>query len=235
MPNVIAMLDEVSVMKAMLALFAKYPEPGRVKTRLQPMLGERGASDFARYLLLSSVVKAVDWCLHLTHLNGEPLQLDVAVWTDGGNRDLWQPYTHGGEVPLFQQPQGHLGARMLHAVETHLHTHDAVVLLGPDAVGFQGQHLLALLHHLNQGQPMAFAPAMDGGYVAVACSTVIPVAFDVTIEWGTANVMEQTLRHLAQQGIEPPCLPRQLDIDEPDDLRHAMSLGLVPTQWHELL
>ncbi|HEY1058088.1 MAG TPA: TIGR04282 family arsenosugar biosynthesis glycosyltransferase [Limnobacter sp.] len=222
-------------MKAMLALFAKYPEPGRVKTRLQPLLGEQGATDFARYLLVSSLVKAVDWRLHLKQLDTEPLQLDVAVWTDGGNPTRWQPYTHGGEVPLFQQSEGHLGARMLQAIQTHLQTHHVVVLLGPDAVGFQAQHLLALLHHVHQGQPMAFAPALDGGYVAVACSKAIPAAFDVTIEWGTANVMKQTVRQLAQQGIEPPCLAPQLDIDEPDDLKHAMNLGLVPSHWHQLL
>ncbi len=53
-----------------VAVFAKYPQAGRVKTRLIPMLGAEQCAMFARYLLLSTLDK----------LQG----VNVALWTDGG-------------------------------------------------------------------------------------------------------------------------------------------------------
>ena len=56
-----------------VAVFAKYPQAGRVKTRLEPLLGADQCAEFARYLLLSTLDK----------LHG----VNVALWTDGGTDD----------------------------------------------------------------------------------------------------------------------------------------------------
>ncbi len=199
-----------------VAVFAKYPQAGRVKTRLIPMLGAEQCAVFARYLLLSTLDK----------LQG----IHVALWTDGGSSEEWATLLKDRTVQRYIQPDGHLGVRMQTAVETHLRSSELVVLLGPDAVEFTVSHLRELIDAARQ-QGMAFVPAHDGGYVALACNRVVPEIFSESIEWGTARVAEQTRAGLKSKGLQAVWLSSQLDIDEPADLGQAIESGCVPVDW----
>lgn len=199
-----------------VAVFAKYPEAGRVKTRLMPVLGAEQCAAFARYLLLSTLDK----------LQG----VNVVLWTDGGSTEQWTRLLDGRAIQRHIQPEGHLGVRMQTAVEAHLIDSELVVLLGPDAIGFSIADLHELQVAARQGG-LAFVPAHDGGYVAVACNRLVPEIFSSAIEWGTAAVAEQTRDALQQRGLQAVWLPPQLDIDEPDDLELAIQSGCVPADW----
>lgn len=199
-----------------VAVFAKYPEAGRVKTRLIPALGAEQSAAFARYLLLSTLDK----------LKG----VNVVLWTDGGSVEEWATLLNGRIIQRHIQPVGHLGVRMQNAVEAHLKESELVVLLGPDAVEFSLIDLKKLMVAARQ-HGMAFVPALDGGYVALACNRVVPEIFSETIAWGTASVAEQTRNALQQRGLQAAWLPPQLDIDEPSDLEQAIQSGCVPTDW----
>ncbi|HEX4842981.1 MAG TPA: TIGR04283 family arsenosugar biosynthesis glycosyltransferase [Limnobacter sp.] len=201
-----------------VAVFAKYPEPGRVKTRLQPLLGGAQSAKFARYLLLST----------LDRLKGA----NTVLWTDGGDDVTWSTLLGHRAVPRMQQPQGHLGVRMQMAVQTHLQHSEVVVLLGPDAVQFTQSDLETLVRAAMQ-VGIAFVPALDGGYVALACTRCIPEIFTAEIAWGSSAVAEQTRQALGEQGIQASWLPAQLDIDEPEDYQRAMVQGDLPTDWAE--
>lgn len=208
--------DTRSKLPFTVAVFAKYPQPGQVKTRLEALLGADGCAAFARYLLLSTLDK----------LQG----LNVVLWTDGGTEAQWLALLNGRPVQRYIQPQGHLGQRMQTAVETHLQAAEIVVLLGPDAVQFARADLSSLIHAANS-HSMAFIPALDGGYVALACTCCEPAVFSEHIRWGTGSVAEQTRAALATQGVQAQWLDAQLDIDEPADLQAAIEQGCVPADW----
>jgi rSAM/selenodomain-associated transferase 2/rSAM/selenodomain-associated transferase 1 len=203
-----------------VAVFAKFPQAGRVKTRLEPLLGAEQCAAFARYLLLSTLDK----------LQG----VDVALWTDGGTDAEWdallQARQFPGPVQRHVQPAGHLGFRMECAVQTHLKESRVVVLLGPDAVQFSKTDLQQL-ERAAQNHSMAFVPALDGGYVALACTRCVPAVFSETIRWGTASVAEQTKAALHTQRISAQWFQAQMDIDEPEDLKTAIQHGFVPEDW----
>lgn len=201
-----------------VAVFAKYPLAGRVKTRLEPLLGPEQCAAFARYLLLSTLDK----------LHG----VNVVLWTDGGSEEQWNTLLAGRRLSRCIQPEGHLGVRMQTAVQTHLKRSDVVVLLGPDAVQFTVEHLKALQEAAKKHE-LAFVPALDGGYVAMGCATCIPSVFSETIHWGTGSVADQTRVALQGQGLEAKWFDAQLDIDEPEDLQMAVSQGCVPEDWSE--
>lgn len=201
-----------------VAVFAKYPEPGRVKTRLQPLLGAEQCANFARYLLLSTLDK----------LHG----VNVVLWTDGGIDAKWNELLKGRAVERCIQPQGHLGVRMRTAVEAHLKHSQLVVLLGPDAVQFTLSDIKQLQHAASK-QSIAFVPALDGGYVALACTRCLPTVFSESIHWGSASVAQQTRAALHACGVEAKWLDAQLDIDEPEDLEFAIKKGFVPVDWAE--
>ena len=201
-----------------IAVFAKYPEPGRVKTRLQPLLGAKQCANFARYLLLSTLDK----------LRGE----NVVLWTDGGTDAQWNELLTDREVERYVQPQGHLGVRMQTAVDAHLKYSKLVVLLGPDAVQFTVNNLVQL-ELAAKKQSVALVPALDGGYVALACTRSLPTIFSDSIQWGSASVAEQTRAALHACGVEAKWFDAQLDIDEPEDLEFAIEKGFVPIDWAE--
>lgn len=200
-----------------VAVFAKYPRADRVKTRLIPMLGAEQSASFARYLLLSTLDKLQD--------------VNVALWTDGGSPEEWDALLRGRAVQRYIQPEGHLGVRMQMAVTTHLSSSELVVLLGPDAVEFTLSHLRQLMEAARR-QGLAFVPAHDGGYVALACNRSVSEIFSGSIEWGSARVADQTRAALQGQGVHALWLPPQLDIDEPADLEKAIESGCVPVDWH---
>lgn len=221
----------------LVGVFAKYPEAGRVKTRLEPLLGFEACARFARYLLQSTLMKLRDAQLHVSHIAQRPLQLDVAVWSDGGSDSQWLALLSPPVASRHTQPEGHLGVRMETAVRTHLSSHDVVVLLGPDAVQFNKSHLQRLVEGaLLQG--VAIAPALDGGYVAIACTRAalpaLSALFSEHIAWGTPSVAEQTRHALSLFSMNACWLEPQMDIDEPDDLKQAVELGFVPPNWNEL-
>lgn len=199
-----------------VAVFAKYPQAGRVKTRLAPLLGADQCAAFARYLLLSTLDK----------LHG----VNVALWTDGGSAEEWALLLNERKVQRYIQPHGHLGVRMQTAVETHLNNSELVVLLGPDAVEFKVSDLQKLTQAARQ-QGLAFVPARDGGYVALACNRCLPEIFSESIRWGTASVAEQTREALRRKRLQAVWLPAQRDIDEPADLEWAIQSGCVPSDW----
>lgn len=222
-------------MKLAIALFAKWPEAGRTKTRLIPALGEQGAADFARYLLLSRLQNVQRWS-NLMFKGSQPnraVDVSVTVWTDGGSPEHWQALL-GPQVSIAVQVPGHLGQRMGAAVQHHLKHTDAVLLLGTDAVCFSASHLQAMLDQLHGDVPVVFAPAHDGGYVAALCAGHVPAMFGGNIDWGTASVLSTSLRLLKEAGYAAPCIEAQLDVDEPADLQQALDEGWVPGDWATL-
>src|SRR5690606_15548179 len=112
---------------------------------------------------------------------------------------------------------------MRDALQTLLRTCDRAALVGSDCAVLEPHHLAALCAALDRAR-MAFIPAEDGGYVAVAAREVADAAFGA-LDWGTDRVMQQTRAALADAGWRPGSdwceLPALWDIDRPDDLERA--------------
>lgn len=216
-----------SIRSVSLGLFAKYPEAGRVKTRLIPVLGEQGAAQFARWLLLKAVQKT-------SAFYAEGATVRINLWTDGGNETLWKgllsPLSLSIDLHFHSQIQGHLGERMRHVTRIQLDESSVSMLLGPDAVRFSQSDFTSLLAAVQQSG-LAFTPADDGGYVALACDRLVDCIFSESIAWGSAHVAQQTRILLGNAQESALWLPSQPDIDEPADLQRALKEGLVPSDW----
>ena len=124
---------------------------------------------------------------------------------------------------------------MQHALQTLLRTHKRAALIGTDCPVLEAHHLAELAAALDSSARMAFIPAEDGGYVAVAARELAVPAFGA-LDWGTAAVMQQTRAALAVAGWYAERdwseLPALWDIDRPEDLtrvgREATSIR-IPT------
>ncbi len=106
-------------------VFARAPEPGKVKTRLIPALGEAGAAALHRRLVMHSLRAATDaqlgpvepWCAPDT---GDP---------------FFRECERRFGVSLRSQGEGDLGARMRRAFEAVLARASHAILVGSDIPG----------------------------------------------------------------------------------------------------
>lgn len=194
-----------------ILFFAKTPVAGRVKTRLQPVLGEEGALALHRRLI------RFGW-QQLQCSAQAPMQL----WASAeGGQDFFSQLA--GVQHIHQQVGGDLGARMHHATQAALADAEFVVVVGADCPSVDGAYVAQALSLLAAGEPVVLGPAEDGGYVLVGLRAPTPAVFH-DISWGQPQVMAQTRQRLRQAGITWRELPLRWDVDRPEDLARLEAL-----------
>jgi len=175
-------------------VFAREAHPGRVKTRLMPLLGPHGAARLHARLVRRA--------------------LDTARAARLGRVQLWGTRRQRG---------ADLGARMQHAFEHSLRRAPRVIVIGADAPALRPWHLRRAARWLAGGTDAVFAPAEDGGYALVALRRVSPRLF-AGVEWGGPRVMTQTRERLAALGWRWRELPEVWDVDRPEDVARLREL-----------
>jgi len=190
-----------------LGVFAKYPEPGRVKTRLIPALGAEGAA-----ALHDSMVRhTLDRVRELLHRH----DIETQIWTAGAEPEAFA-HRFGTPIPCRPQHDGDLGQRMLAAFRHMLRGANAAVVIGTDcpdvSSGLLRTAFDALTHH-----DLVLGPARDGGYYLIGLRRPAPDLFE-DMAWSTASVLSQTLERAATLGLSVRLLPTLSDVDEPSDL-----------------
>ena len=179
-----------------IAMFARYPTPGAVKTRLIPALGPDGAAALHR--------KLVGLTLGAVRASGLPFE----VRTTGAPPQAFVDWL-GDDVPLVPQGEGDLGARLARVGAP-------VLLIGSDCPDLTAAHLGAAAKALETA-PAVLGPAGDGGYWLLGLARATPQCFDA-MPWGTAAVATQTRALLAGLGVVPAELETLHDCDRPEDL-----------------
>jgi len=198
-----------------VAVFAKAPVAGQVKTRLAPLLGDAGAAALHRRLVHRAIETARDARV------GE-----VELWCapDASHSFFAEcAETHG--VSLRAQHGGDLGARMRHAFESNHGEGHALVVIGCDCLVLDGGAIRDAARALSSCDA-AFAPAEDGGYVLVGLAKPEPAIFE-RIDWSTSRVMAQTRERLREAGLRWKELAMRWDLDRPEDYVRARREGLL--------
>jgi len=197
-----------------VAVFARWPKPGAVKTRLSPALPGPLALDLYRAMLRDALASA-----------GEAGAVErFLYWADApAGGDLEAP---DGFVTRRQRG-GDLGERLTDALGELLAGPDArAVVIGADCPELTPPILREAFDALASAD-LVLGPASDGGYYLLGLRRPAPALF-ASIAWGTASVLEQTLERARGSGLETVLLGGLADLDTPDDLvrfaaRHALS------------
>jgi len=205
--------------RARVAVFAKAPVAGEVKTRLSPLLGAEGAAALHAGLVRLALSTAVQSQLAPVELWCSP---------DEGH-PFFQRCSEQFGVTLRRQVGEDLGARMRWAFEQGLQQGAPMIVIGSDcpSLGISDLHAAAaaLASH-----PVAIAPAEDGGYVLIGLSKLVPELFQ-GIAWGEASVMGRTRALLAEARVGWKELAMRWDVDRPEDYARLQREGRL----HELL
>ena len=190
-----------------VAVFARAPVPGKVKSRLVPVLGGEGAAALHRVLVARALEAAIEAGLG-----------PVELWCAPDARDpFFRSCGERFEVSLISQHEGDLGARMRIAFETMLAMSARALLIGSDIPAMTAAYLRAADAALAEGCDAVIGPAEDGGYVLIGLARVAPELFE-GIEWGGPGVLQETRSRIARLGWRHRELPVLWDVDRPEDL-----------------
>jgi rSAM/selenodomain-associated transferase 2/rSAM/selenodomain-associated transferase 1 len=191
-----------------LIVFTRYPEPGKTKTRLIPVLGQEGAAELSRRMTEHTLRRV------RTFLASHPVSLRIRY--DGGSEEGLRQWL-GADLRPVPQGEGDLGKRMhLACAESFEQGMKQVVLVGTDIPGIRPAHLESAFAALKH-KDVVIGPARDGGYYLIGLSRPAPDLFD-RIPWGTGDVLQRTLDAAAASNRRVSLLDPLEDVDRPEDI-----------------
>ena len=192
---------------AAIALFAKAPVAGSVKTRLVPPLTAEEAARVARALLEATIESVVG-----------SLPARWTLFLDGAADDSLRALASARGIRLRPQGGGDLGARLAEAFRT-LRSEGAtrVLAIGADGPTLPAGLLAEAIDALAECD-LVLGPTEDGGYYLVGAAVTGEEIFRDT-PWGTGAVLSTTLERAAEAGRSVRLLPAWYDVDSVEDLR----------------
>lgn len=202
-------------MSAAIVIFAKWPAPGQVKTRLCPPLTHDQAAELARGFLIDTVER-------VSQLHG--VQVWVAYAPAAAHKRFAEMLPPG--IRYLPQRGRDLGERELNIfVDLFAAEVSPVLLMGSDIPTLPLGHLKTAFDLLSGADaPVVFGPSRDGGYYCVGARAGGSGAAGLAplfeqIDWGTQAVLRQSLGHARRQRIRVRLAPDWYDVDTLVDVR----------------
>lgn len=186
-----------------LVLFAKSPRAGSVKTRLEPLLGERFTLELYRAFIS-------DQLTFLESFARDGVSIECCLDEPIPVLDLPELCA----VPMTRQGPGDLGQRMLRSFrrceeEGVLST----IIIGADSPTLPRSLVQTAFDLLDDRRASVVAPAPDGGYVLIGQARPRPALFR-NIAWGSERVWRQTKRIADEQRLELAVAGSWYDVDD---------------------
>jgi hypothetical protein len=197
-------------------VFAKAPQPGRVKTRLVPRLGRSGAARLHARLVERAVRTALAARLGPVELHCAPRM----------RHPFFAALARRYGLRLRAQGPGDLGERMHRAFTRVLRDADSALLVGSDCPELRAADLRAAARALRRGADAVLAPAEDGGYALVGLRCARKALFE-GIAWGGPLVLAQTRARLRRLRCACTELRTVWDVDRPEDVARLARSGLL--------
>lgn len=200
-----------------MLIFAKYPQPGAVKTRMTPPLTPEEAAE----LHLASL-RAV--CENLPMNAG---LAPVLVVTPDQRVDQTVEMLSGTVSDVWPQGEGDLGERLSRAADRAFEAGadrqagftGSVLLLGADSPTLPKAYVSDAINALTRHDAV-LGPTHDGGYYLLGLRRRVPSLFD-RIDWGTSLAADQTKERAVEAGVDLAELRIWYDLDRFTDLRRA--------------
>ncbi len=202
------MLNLPASPKQHLIIFTRYPEPGKTKTRLIPVLGSVGAANLQRQMTEHTIFNVKEL--------QKVIDISVEVRFAGGNMELMRQWL-GLDLVYQSQGEGDLGSRMARSLlQAFQSGAEKAIIIGTDCPGLNAQILATAFEKLHTFD-LVLGPALDGGYYLIGLRQTIPELF-ANIEWGTAQVFQKTVEIAQKFNLSQVNLIKLADVDRPEDL-----------------
>ncbi len=200
-----------------LIIFLKYPEPGKVKTRIAKAIGNEKACLIYRQLAEKVIANVCQ---------KNPGTYDIYVFFTPPDKEhaiktwLTPVFDKNGGVNVYYKSQrGYsLGERMSLAFREILpeHPHKKGIIIGTDCPEIDASLIDGAFEALRE-KDIVIGPAHDGGYYLFGMSKYIEDLF-VDIDWSTDRVFRQTMEKVYKNNLSRTILKTLRDIDTWEDL-----------------
>jgi rSAM/selenodomain-associated transferase 1 len=203
--------DQARGSKCALAVMAKAPRPGKVKTRLcPPLAAEQSAALNICFLR--------DTTENLARIAVSGRATGVISYTPVGDEVLFDGLLPDGFALIAQRGDG-FGERLLAAAEDILVCgFGSVCLIDSDSPTVPAACFEQAIDELSRpGDRIVLGPTQDGGYYLIGLKQPHPEPF-ANIRWSTSTVFTETVAAAEAAGIEVIRLPLWYDVDDQETL-----------------
>lgn len=199
----------------LVILFARYPCPGRCKSRLIPSLGKERATQIHRQLVDHSLTQILAF---LTRHDKTSLH----IYYHESSLEQMHEWL-GNSLSYHCQEGADLGARMANALYNGQQAGYDTILMGSDCPDIDTAILTEALAAL-QTKDLVIGPAHDGGYYLIGVAkNLARLSYQElfrNIPWGSNTVLQETLNRVKKLKLSTHTLPTLHDIDTPKDLKY---------------
>jgi len=192
-----------------LVVFAKVPQPGRVKTRLSPGLDPDQAARLYGAMLQDVLEASARWARELD------LEAVLAFDPPDGHSAMRRlaPASYHLEA---QRGEG-LGLRMANAfADSVSRGMSFTVLRGSDSPLLERAHVLRTVESLQEGADLVLTPDQGGGYAMIGGRNPAQELFEVPMS--TREVLGNTIARAEARGMDCVLTPMARDVDVLEDL-----------------
>lgn len=191
-----------------LIIFLKYPEPGKVKTRLAKDVGAVKAADIYSNMTSTIIQNVLDPQNYNTAIFYDPPEKETEVKNWLGEKELL----------YFPQEGRSLGDKISNAFrEIFSEGSEKTVIIGSDCIDVNAETINNTIELLNYSD-IVVGPAEDGGYYLLGASQFNPQIFE-DIDWSTDRVLGQTIEKIKENNLKYRLLKTLKDIDTVYDLK----------------
>lgn len=200
-----------------LIYFVKYPEPGKVKTRLAREVGPLRAAEIYRSLVEAN--------LKVLAKIEEPFRLILAFDPAEKEQEVREWLKPFHIIEFLPQKGADLGERLQHAFQFAFQERSKqlngqrVMALGSDTMGLTPQIINAGFEALHE-YDCVIGPAMDGGYYLIGLHSEDGEIFS-NIPWSTGMVYQSTVQYLERERLAYYRLPELEDLDDIKNYKEA--------------
>ena len=190
-----------------ILVFLRYPEIGRVKTRLSADIGDFHSAGLYRCFILDLLSRI------------KKLKMDLVLYVYPDNSiDKFAAWL-GSEYIFAPQQGDDLGQRMRNGfLDTFSGGYERAVLIGSDIPDLPLGIIREAFEALGRGDAV-IGPAVDGGYYLIGFrGDAFSREVFQGMRWGTDSVFGETVSVLRRLGIALHVLPEWHDVDRIDDL-----------------
>jgi len=219
-------------MENVLIILLKYPEPGKVKTRLAKDIGDEKACEIYK-LLAENVIKNIltknpgTYTVHFFFTPADR-ETEISTWLKPILNDNQEIKTQ------FRTQEGsNLGERMSNAFKEILQEKGCkkCIIVGTDCPEIDAT-LIEKAFGVLKEKDIVIGPCKDGGYYLLGMSRPVPVSFEqgfvpdlfIDIDWSTDRVFEQTMEKVRKNNLYCGVLKTLADIDTQEDLYRYKSI-----------
>lgn len=214
-------------MTDLLLIFLKWPEPGRVKTRLAIDVGANEACRVYKILVRKIIQRISPAFNQLGQICWvfDPIAKEEQIrgWIDKElkNTGIIDPKNHF----FWSQSGGDLGDRLQTAFKRGFSlNYERIVAIGTDCIELDSTTIEQALVSLSSERSIVLGPSYDGGYYLVGMRSHLGIPLFRNISWSTSKVLRQSLDQAISLGLEYTLLEQFNDVDTLDDWNSVRSL-----------